>query len=141
MCPPFDTLVQLAVRSFSVSIGVFISYASLKLFSTPRHSRGFSLTKKPEVFCKASGRQITKTAGKFSLTCLPLQQLFRCTGVQILSQSKNGGFISSNMHPEIPAFGQQKTPTESGFCGTYLFYVPFMVEHRGLEPLTPTLPV
>ena len=28
-----------------------------------------------------------------------------------------------------------------GFCGTYLFYVPIMVEHRGFEPLTPTLPV
>lgn len=62
-----------------------------------------------------------KTAGKFSLTCLPLQQLFGCTGVQIHSQSKNGGFISSNMHPEIPAFGQQKTPTESGFLRNISF--------------------
>jgi len=40
------------------------------------------------------------------------------------------------MRLEIPVFGQQKSPINRAFRGTYLFYVPIMVEARGIEPLS-----
>lgn len=69
------------------------------------------------------------------MTCLPFMQMFSCTGVQIHTQRENSDFISSNMHLEIPAFGQQKSPINRAFRGTYLFYVPVMAEEKGFEPL------
>ena len=36
-------------------------------------------------------------------------------------------------------FGQQNTPINRGFRGTYLFYVPFMVEPVGIEPTSEKL--
>lgn len=77
--------------------------------------------KKARSLLQNFGQTDNKKGRQVFSTCLPLQQLFSCTGVQIHSQSKNGGFISSNMHPEIPAFGQQKTPTESGFLRNISF--------------------
>ena len=38
------------------------------------------------------------------------------------------------MQLETPAFGQQKSPINRAFRGTYLFYVPVMVGEDGFEP-------
>ncbi len=35
-----------------------------------------------------------------------------------------------------PGIWQQKPRQNRGFCGTYLFYVPFMVRQEGFEPST-----
>ena len=41
------------------------------------------------------------------------------------------------MRLEIPVFGQQKSPINRAFRGTYLFYVPIMAEWVGFEPTVP----
>ena len=38
------------------------------------------------------------------------------------------------MRLEIPVFGQQKSPINRAFRGTYLFYVPIMERVKGIEP-------
>ena len=64
-----------------------------------------------------------------------MKQLFCCTGVQFYPQSKNSCFISTNMHLEIPAFGQQKTPIKSGFSRNISFLCSFYGGPGGIRTL------
>lgn len=52
--------------------------------------------------------------------------LFNYMGVQISAQSKNSYFISTNIHLEIPVFGQQKAPIKSGLFTEHIFCISIM---------------
>ena len=67
------------------------------------------------------GQLNAKTADKFLATCLPFEAVILLYGSSNLFAKQNSRFISTNMHLEIPAFGQQKTPIKSGFMRNISF--------------------
>ncbi len=67
--------------------------------------------------------------------------IFSFASVRILLHSKNCRKISTVFHLLFSSFRHEKSPIFRAFSTIYLFYGHNMVEHRGFEPLTPTLPV
>lgn len=50
-------------------------------------------------------------------------RIFSYTGVRYRTQMENSGFTSSNMHLEIPAFGQQKSPDKIGVFAEHILFI------------------
>ena len=109
-CPPFDTFVQWAERTFIVSKGGFISYSPRKLSPNPRHSRGLLQQKAPfekSIFF-SKGRQSRLVYAEniphfaFTMRKLGLKNSFVMVGSFFIAQSFGRG---SQTSPIInPAF-------------------------------------
>ena len=77
-------------------------------------SAPFREMKKVRSLLQNFGQINAKLADKFWVTCLPFEAVIQFYGSSISMQRENSSFMSTNMHLEIPALGQQKTPIKSG---------------------------
>ena len=98
--------------------------------------------KKARSLLQNFGRCNAKTADKFLRTCLPFKAVILLYGSSNLSAKQKRAFYIYEYASPNPGVWAAKNPDKIGVFAEHIFFMFLnMVEHRGFEPLTSTLPV
>ena len=100
----------------------------------PRNLVAYAM-KKARSLLQNFGQLNAKTADKFLVTCLPFEAVILLYGSSVLSAKQKQPFYICEYASWNPGVWAAKNPDKNrGLCGTYLFYVPFMVGEGGFGP-------